>query len=711
MKLTQTNDVKVYTVSGSDTGRSLPDWLARKRKRSLKNDLAYQSRIELIQDFGFPEASNKVRVTEDGQWCMATGTYKPQMHLYDFNSLSLSFERHTNIENLTFILLEDSWRKSVHLQIDRYIEFHTAMGMHHRLRIPRYGRDLVYCRRTAEVLVPAEGREIYRVNLERGGFMKPFEASEDVGEVLTGVQSDAHGLLAFGTDQGTTEMWDPRVGSRVATVERAAMDSITALAFDPSGLQLATGTSEGLIRLYDLRSPVPLLTKDQGYSYPIKNLIYLPAIHSESETKLLSADKRIIKIWSPSDGSPWTSIEPTVDINDVAHVKGSGMLFTANEGPDMHTFFIPELGPAPKWCSFLDNVTEEMEESVLSGVGGEVTATTYDNYKFLTKPQLEQLSLSHLVGSSVLRPYMHGYFVKQELYEQARLIANPWGWEEQRKRMIQERIEKEREGRIRSSGKKVTSKLKVNQKLAERLAKLEERLDKRAARKAEKEKEKEKEAGAEDEDDTEGEGGAEAEDEAVAQKDGEKKGDIMNDPRFKDLWTNPDFQVDETSFQYQLRNPSSARPAANNSNGDSRKRLTAVEEEEAESSVASSDEETSESEAETRPKKQATEKKAPVMRVSTASYRSQNHNRNEEGPGRKDQSFGSRVAAGEKQRRRERPLSKNTSVYGDMEFTYKVEKKGNPAAKFDAPAANGANSARRKDRRSASGNAFRRMGV
>ncbi|KAF3903993.1 hypothetical protein AA313_de0202040 [Arthrobotrys entomopaga] len=628
---------------------------------------------------------------------MATGTYKPQMRLYDFSSLSISFERHTNIENLTFILLEDSWRKSVHLQIDRYIEFHTPMGLHHSLRIPHYGRDLVYCKWAAEVLVPAEGREIYRVNLERGGFMKPFEVNEDVKEVLTGTQSEVHSLLAFGTDQGTTELWDPRVGSRVATVDRAAaVDPITSLAFDPTGLQLATGSSEGLIRLYDLRSPVPLLTKDQGYSYPIKNLIYLPPVHSEAETKLLSADKRIIKIWNPSDGSPWTSIEPAVDINDVAHVKDSGMLFTANEGPDMHSFFIPELGPAPKWCSFLDNVTEEMEESIISGVNGEVTATTYDNYKFLTKPQLEQLSLSHLVGSSVLRPYMHGYFVKQELYEQARLIANPWGWEEQRKKIVQERIEKEREGRIRSSGKKVASKVKINQKLAERLAKLEEKLDRRAARKAEKEKDK----GHEREQDG---------DEVDTEKKIEEK-KITDDPRFKDLWNNPDFEVDETSYQYQLHNPSSVPTDKSSTNGALKKRLTAVEEEEEQSSMASSDEESSsESESEPETKKKTNERKAPIMRISTASYRSQNHNR-DEGPGRKEQSFGSRVAAGENQRRPGRSFS-NSQVYGDMEFSYKIEKKSKGTRDTQAPVANGGRTSQRKDRRSASGNAFRRMGV
>lgn len=73
LKVTQQNGVSVYTISGSNTGRSLPDWLARKRKRSLKNDEAYQNRIELIQDFEFEEASQCIKVSEDGEYAMATG--------------------------------------------------------------------------------------------------------------------------------------------------------------------------------------------------------------------------------------------------------------------------------------------------------------------------------------------------------------------------------------------------------------------------------------------------------------------------------------------------------------------------------------------------------------------------------------------------------------------------------------------------------------
>lgn len=29
----------------------------------------------------------------------------------------------------------------------------------------------------------------------------------------------------------------------------------------------------------------------------------------------------------------------------------------------MQTYYVPSVGPAPKWCSFLDNITEELEES------------------------------------------------------------------------------------------------------------------------------------------------------------------------------------------------------------------------------------------------------------------------------------------------------------------------------------------------------------
>ena len=49
-------------------------------------------------------------------------------------------------------------------------------------------------------------------------------------------------------------------------------------------------------------------------------------------------------------------------MNDLHHVPGSGLLLSANEGIQMGAYFVPQLGPAPRWASFLENMTEELED-------------------------------------------------------------------------------------------------------------------------------------------------------------------------------------------------------------------------------------------------------------------------------------------------------------------------------------------------------------
>ncbi|KAK8919477.1 hypothetical protein H634G_03273 [Metarhizium anisopliae BRIP 53293] len=522
MKLSNPGTVPVYTISGASTARPLPDWLARRRKRSLKNDAEYQNRVELLQDFEFEEASNCIRVSEDGEWAMSTGTYKPQIHVHNLPQLSLSFTRHTNSLNHSFVLLSSDYSKSLHLQTDRRLEFHTPMGCHYEVRLPRYGRGVLYDRHATEALVPAvgldpEGKgEVFRMNLEQGRFMKSYQIEVGGDDELTGgglqggigvgsvnVAANAentHNLMAFGTSIGTVEFWDPRTKSRVALL--AGHDGeITALDFSSSGLSLATGSSTGMVQLFDLRRPVALLKKDHGYGFPVKKLFHMT--NSSQEKKIMSADKRIIKLWDEATGEPWTSVEPIVDINDVAWCKNTGMLLTANEGKQQHAFFIPQLGPAPKWCVFLDSMVEEMAE--------EVHTETYDNYKFLTLPELKQLSLAHLIGkTNLLRPYMHGYFVASKLYEQAKLIVNPYAWEEERMKRVKDKVEKERASRIRG-----TKKVKVNQKLVDKILKKQENREQV-----------------------------------------DTNAGILGDDRFAAVFEDEEFVVDETSKTFQLLNPS-----------------------------------------------------------------------------------------------------------------------------------------------------------
>lgn len=103
--------VKVYTVNGAPSGSSssLPDWLTRKRaikdkgkRGAIKEQV--EGTLELVQSFEFPEASNRIKTTRDGHHAVATGTYKPQMKVWDLDQLSQKFERHSDAENVDFIV-------------------------------------------------------------------------------------------------------------------------------------------------------------------------------------------------------------------------------------------------------------------------------------------------------------------------------------------------------------------------------------------------------------------------------------------------------------------------------------------------------------------------------------------------------------------------------------------------------------------------------
>jgi ribosome biogenesis protein ENP2 len=531
------------------------------------------------------------------------------------------------------------------------------------------------------------------------------------------VAEDSHNLLAFGTSIGTVEFWDPRSKNRVGalsipqhqTFEGDFTSAVTALTFQRSGLGFAVGSSDGLVHLYDLRSPVPLLKKDQGYGYPIQDLIFLESNTrtraQTTEQKILSADKRIIKIWDPLDGSPWTSVEPAVDLHNVEWCRDSGMLLTANEGQQQHAFFIPQLGPAPKWCAFLDNLVEEMAEDPndpQSFGGTRKVGEVYDNYKFLTLSQLKHLSMDHLAGTtSLLRPYMHGFFVNQKLYEEALLINNPTILEEQRAKSIKEKIDKERESRIR--GKKKVQ-VKVNRKLAEKIIDREEKNQRRKAQRVLAK------GGDGDMADVPAPAVAEPEGEVVKVQEKRQRPDLLKDDRFARLFQDEEFEIDEASREFQALNPSTKIDHTEEQMRIPRG-LTAVEQEALEEDRGSSsdDDESSDDEftakrkpdsgfVNSRQRQQGGKKNAPQMRVSSSSGKRQGQAHSQ-----KDKSFGSR-ATGLKERPRGVNGSSSREGVGEKEISFVPIKKDKHRPVYDK-----STRGEHKDRRSASGNVFRRM--
>ena len=71
--------------------------------------------------------------------------------------------------------------------------------------------------------------------------------------------SREHGLIAVGTEDGTVECFDSRTREAVGTlrVTKAGHEGlgqgVTALKHDPTGMHLAAGDHDGIVRLYDLR--------------------------------------------------------------------------------------------------------------------------------------------------------------------------------------------------------------------------------------------------------------------------------------------------------------------------------------------------------------------------------------------------------------------------------------------------------------------------
>ena len=223
---------------------------------------------------------------------------------------------------------------------------------------------------------------------------------------------------------------DARVGklSVCAPAAQGSGEGVTAVRFDPSGMHVACGDSEGIVRLYDLRSSRPTQEKDHMYGCPIVDVRYHTG--ADGSRRVISTDTRVVKIWDPTTGSNYTSVEPGVEINDVCVWDGTGLMVAALERRALGCYFAPSLGAAPRWCSFLENLTEEMEEEQRPGM--------YDDYRFVTREELDRLGMSHLVGTNMLRAYMHGFFVDNRLYGKAKAIAEPFSYEQYRAQKVEE---------------------------------------------------------------------------------------------------------------------------------------------------------------------------------------------------------------------------------------------------------------------------------
>ena len=325
------------------------------------------------------------------------------------------------------------------------------------------------------------------------------------------------------------------------------MAECSAVSLDRDGLTLAAGTSEGDVLLYDLRKERPVQRKAHNYGLPIKRI----AFHrrggdddagAAGSTTVLSADKKVIKLWSAATGRDITTIEGSADINDFCIVPAgiggvgaggsgggsdglgfagdSGLLLVPSEQPRIQSFYVPLLGPAPRWVSFLDSITEELEEEQKSGAHA---SAVFDDYKFVTRDELTNLGMAHAIGTPLVRAHMHGFFLDARLYKKVKALSEPFAYEQYRKEKIRKRVAERQGQRIVMMKKNALPA--VNPKLAKRLLKAEKKKKKARLRQQQKK----------DEEKGEGE---------------KEKGGII-DSRFAGMFEDADYQIDEGSADFK----------------------------------------------------------------------------------------------------------------------------------------------------------------
>ncbi|XP_057430255.1 uncharacterized protein LOC130723284 [Lotus japonicus] len=519
IKSTTINGVKMYTIASQQPSRA--SWLPTKKERSHRKIKSYTENVQLLEDLRFTTATTKIKATPDGEYIIASGIYPPQVKVYEVRELGLKFERHLDSEIIDFQVLTDDYSKLAFLCADRSVYLHAKYGKHYSLRIPRMGRDITYDCWSCDLLCAASSPELYRINLEQGRFLSSLNTQSPALNVVS--RSKRHGLVACGGEDGAVECFDMRVRSSVGRIDAVGPSGdvgqeVTALEFDgDGGLLMAVGSSAGKVLIYDLRSAHPLRIQDHMYGSPILDIKWHGTLNYEKQM-LISSDNHVVRIWDPETGEGLTSIEPTGAINDVCTFPGSGLILLALDACQIPSYFIPSLGPAPKWCSHLENFTEELD------TGGQTTI--YDHYKFLTKEELERLNLTSLVGTNLLRAYMHGFFINHALYKKAKALADPFEYETYIEQQKREKMEAERASRIT-----IKKRLpKVNRTLAARLLENEE---------AENEK---------------GDAG-----EDRIKKASKKKKTLnihdLEDERFKSIFTDKEFEIKETSEEYLALHP------------------------------------------------------------------------------------------------------------------------------------------------------------
>ncbi|KAK2960329.1 putative Nucleolar protein 10 [Blattamonas nauphoetae] len=314
-------------------------------------------------------------------------------------------------------------------------------------------------------------------------------------------------------------------------------EGVHSMRFTDDGFTFGVGTGDGSVVLYDIRSAGVLAEKSHFSAEPVIDIKFVnslsgPVGDSSKYTKIqgkhnticLSCTKSNIRVWDTQSTNTLATVIPSDDAFSVCARSNSGLLFVPTRSPNINVFYLPILGMAPSWAYNIDVLGGTRKGGLTALPVNESIQTQHDERIFVTKEDLENAGLLNLVGTEMVKAYMHGFYIRREL------------WDDKAKK-DEAPVEVEDKRSTKNAESRITKRHKVpiagiNADLLQKIEDAKQHKDIPEERGERKKKDKLKAK-------------------AVAS--------LETDNRFASLFTDTRFEIDKTSDEYKALHPMEAK--------------------------------------------------------------------------------------------------------------------------------------------------------